>query len=124
MLNNLCYYAVAAQESHIIVTAHPGQIVELSCSLANTTGNRQTIAWRVDNMGPYTINSLRSGILTGYSSHILGTSIIIQNIMMNDSRNGTEYQCVTIIINSNVLLQEGDTVYQLYVAGEFQHIHM
>ena len=117
---NLCYYTVAAQEARNIFIAHPGQSFELLCNLANTTGNRQTIAWRVDNMGPYTVNSLRNGILVGYSAHADSTSIIIQNIMMNDSRNGTQYQCV-IIRNrySNVVLHDGE-VLQLYVAGEFQ----
>ena len=120
---NLCYYyTVAAQEARNIVIAHPGQVVELSCSLGETRGNRENIAWKLDNVGPYTVNSLSSGILIGYSSHIDSTSIIIQNIMMNDRRNGTKYQCVIIKWNSNVVLQESDTVFQLYVAGEFQHI--
>ena len=118
---NLCYYyTVAAQQARKIVIAHPGQGVELSCSLGETTENRKIIAWKVDNVGPYTVNSLRNGILIGYSAHTHSTSIIIQNIMMNDRRNGTEYYCV-IITNSNVVLQESDTVFQLYVAGEFQH---
>ena len=118
----LCHYTVAAQEARNIVIVHPGQNFELSCRIANTTGNRQFVAWLVDNMGPYKVNSLLNGILTGYSSNILGTSIIIQNIMMNDRRNGTEYQCLIIRINSNVVLHDGE-VLRVYVAGEFQHVH-
>ena len=110
---NLCYYAVAASN---IIIAHPGQDVELSCSLGETSGS---IRWLVDHNGPYGVNSLRGGILDGYSAHADSTSIIIQNIMMNDSRNGTEYQCET---TRNTMIQPSDTVYLLYVAGEFQHI--
>ena len=117
---SLCYYTVAAQEGHNIMIAYPGENVELSCSLAETTGNTQNIRWLVGGEGPYGANSLFSGILTGYSANLDTTSIIIQNITMNDSRNGTEYQCVTAS-NLNVIQKEGDTV-QLYVAGEYQHI--
>ena len=35
---------------------------------------------------------------------------------------GTQYQCVTII-SDNVVLHEGE-VFQLYVAGEFQHVRI
>ena len=75
---------LAAQEARNIFIVHPGQNVKLSCSLANTTENRQIIGWLVDHNGPYRVNSLRSRILAGYSSNILGISIIIQNIMIND----------------------------------------
>ena len=115
---NLYYYTVAAQER---VFAHPGQDVELSCSLGETTGGRRSIGWLVDHWGPYGVSSIRSGILTGYSAHADSTSIIILNIMMNDSRNGTEHQCVTI--SSNMMVQDySDTIFLLYVAGEYQLI--
>ena len=110
------FYTVAASN---IIIAHPGQDVELSCSLGETSGSKVIIRWLVDHNGPYGINSLRNGILDGYSAHADSTSIIIHNIMMNDSRNGTEYQCET---TRNNMIQLSDTVYLLYVAGEFQHI--
>ena len=108
---------MSAQEGNIVISAHPGQDVELSCSFGETTGNTQTIGWLVGGGGPYGINSLSNRVLVGYSAHTHSTSIIIQNITMNDSRNGTEYQCVTII-NDNVIQLRSDTVFQLHVAGE------
>ena len=115
---NLYYYTVATQEE---IIAHPGQDVELPCNLGETTGGRQIIGWLVYNMGPYGVSSLRGGILTGYSAHADSTSIIIENIMMNDSRNGTEHQCVKM--SFNMMIQDySDTIFLLYVAGEYQHI--
>ena len=112
---NLYYYTVAAAQERVIV--HPGQDVELSCSLGQPTN----IGWLVDNMEPHGVSSLRNGILTGYSAHAGGTSIIILNIMMNDRRNGTEHQCVKM--SSNGMIQEySDTIFLLYVAGEYQLI--
>ena len=85
--------------------------------LGQTTGStRNYTGWLVDNLGPYGINSLRFGLLTGYSTHAGSTSIIIENIMiMNDSRNGTdhEHQCVTM---GNMMIQDySDTIFLLYV---------
>ena len=72
-------------------------------------------------MGPYGVSSIRNGLLTGYSAHADTTSIIILNIMMNDRRNGTEHQCVTM--SSNMMIQEYSyTIFLLYVAGEYQGI--
>ena len=103
------YYVVAAN----IVIAHPGQDVELICSLSQTTH----IGWLIDHTGPYGVNSFLSGILDGYSADVVTNSIIILNIMMNDSRNGTEYQCG--IMKGLFLEQESDPI-TLYVTGEFQ----
>ena len=75
------------------------------------------IGWLVNGEGPYGVNALLSGVLDGYSANIHTTSIIILNIMMNDSRNGTEYRCV--ITSGGVLQEESDAII-LYVAGEFQ----
>jgi len=83
-------YTVTAQEGPGIVIVHPGQDVELLCDPADGTG------WTV-NTRPYGVNALQNGILPGYSSN--GRNIIVENIMMNDSRNGSYYRCV--------LLQDG-----------------
>ena len=99
-------YIVAAN----IAIAHPGQDVELLCSLSYSVNT----GWLVDKSGPYGASSLRNGIVDGYSAHLQTNNLIILNIMMNDNRNGTEYQCV---INGG-MSQEGDTII-LYVAGEF-----
>ena len=107
----------AAQEGHNTVIAHPGQNVELLCSIGETTGGMHNIGWLVDGIGPFGVNSLLNGILDGYSAHAHTTSIIILNITMNDSRNGTEYRCG--IIRDSFLAQENDSIL-LYVTGEFQ----
>ena len=99
----------------VITSAHPGQDVELTCSLDKTT-DRQIKGWLIDHTGPYGVNSLLNGILDGYSTDF-GNSIIILNIMMNDSRNGTEYQCV-IMTTDMMIQEESDTVFLLHVAGE------
>ena len=106
----MCYYIVAANR---VVIAHPGQDVELTCSLESDV----MIGWIVGNMGPYSVNALHNGILDGYSANIHTTSIIILNILMKDSRNGTEYRCG--IVRDAFLESESDAI-TLYVAGELQ----
>ena len=115
----MCYYTVAAHEGYNTVIAHPGSFVELSCNLVRTTRNLN-IRWLVDYSGPYGINALYNGLLDGYSASAHTTSIIILNIMMNDSRNGTEYQCVSMSYN-NMIEQVSDIIFLLYVTGKFQH---
>ena len=58
------------------------------------------------------MSALLNGILTGYSSN--GDNLIVENIMMNDSRNGSEYSCVIVI----TITESNPTT--LYVAGEYQ----
>ena len=117
MVNAIC--TVSAQPHNearnIVISARPGQDVELTCSLGKTTDNTQIIGWLVDHTGPYGVNSLLSGVLDGYSASVNTTSMIILNIMMNDNRNGTEYQCVII---GTMPREESDTVFRLHVAGE------
>ena len=104
------YYIVAAN----IVIAHPGQEVELICNLSQT----MDIGWTIDHSVSYGVSSLHNGIMDGYSADIQTNSLIILNITMNDSRNGTEYQC-GITDGGPVLQQESDVI-TLYVTGEFQ----
>ena len=101
-------YIVAAQQSHNTIIAHPGQDVELVCDV--TAGSSLLLAsWRINGMGAYGVNALLNGILTGYSSN--WNNLIIQNITMNDGRNGSEYQCVIGQNRGNVTF--------LYVNGEY-----
>jgi len=46
-------------------------------------------------------------------------NIIVENIMMNDDRNGTEYRCVLFNI-TGTRLNESDLII-LYVVGEYQY---
>ena len=113
----LFLFVVLAQQGSSTVNAHPGQDVELLCTV--TPSGSQTTAWII-NYVVYTVQQLHNGILTGYSSN--GNNLIIENIMMNDDRNDTEYSCGTIpstVSNPTVadIVDESDPTI-LYVAGE------
>ena len=111
----------------IIISARPGQDVEITCGLRKTTGNIQNVGWTIGNIGSYGVSSLLNGILDGYSASVHTTSIIILNIMMNDSRNGTEYQCVTLDEDNKVIQPHpSDTIlsFQLYVAAAGEYIYV
>ena len=118
---NLCWFSVTAQEGRGIVIAHPGQDVELLCNVTPSDG--QTAAWVINNGVLYTVQQLHNGILTGYSTN--GNNLIIENIMMNDDRNDTEYSCVTVPSTASQpstanIIDESDPII-LYVAGEYQY---
>ena len=103
-----------------IAIAHPGQDVELLCNV--TPSGSQTAAWEINHL-VYTVQQLHNDILTGYSSN--GNNLIIENIMMNDDRNDTEYKCVTVlstVSNPTIadIMDENDPTI-LYVAGEYQY---
>ena len=111
--------SIVAQGARVI--AHPGRDVELMCTVTPSHG--QTAAWVINNGGPHTVQQLYNGILTGYSSN--GNNLIIEKIMINDDRNGTEYSCVTT--SSTVsqptvadIIDESDPTI-LYVAGEYSY---
>ena len=86
-----------------------------------TDSTSQTIGWVV-NDEPYRINGIRNGILTGYTATLDSTNLIVENIMVNDVRNGSEYQCVIIpaqgIVTVDDIIDESDSTI-LYVAGEY-----
>ena len=72
-------------------------------------------------MGPYGVNAIQNGIATGYTTTLGSNNLIVENIMMNDDRNGSEYQCVIATEDEvTMLLQpiESGNVTILYVAGE------
>ena len=121
ILYNLCKFTVAAQEGPGIVIAHPGQDVELLCAVTVTSGN-QVAAWLVNNVGPYRRAALRNGLLAGHSATLGSNNLIVENIMMNDARNDTGYQCVIVpaqgmITVADIIDQSDPTI--LYVAGEY-----
>ena len=116
------FFTATAQEGPGIVIAHPGQDIELLCTI--TPSGSETVAWIINHGGPYTLYQLHRGILTGYNT--TGSNLIIENIMMNDVRNDTEYSCVTVpstVSNptfSDIVDESNTTI--LYVAGEYQYI--
>ena len=89
-----------------------------------TPSGDETAAWVINHGMLYTVQQLYNDILTGYSSS--GNNLIIENIMMNDDRNDTEYQCGTVSstvsqpILANIIHESDSTI--LYVAGEYQYI--
>ena len=120
MISIVIKFIVTAQEGPGIVIAHPGQDVELLCTVTESSGS-QTTGWLVNNEGPFTINSLRSGILIGHTATLDSRNLIVENIMMNDGRNGSEHRCVIIPAQSMVtladIIAESDPTF-LYIAGE------
>ena len=114
----LCKFSVTTEKIPATVIAYPGQDAELFCSVSSS--NYQIISWKVNNMGPYGLATLREGRLTGYSSNGNG-SLIVENITTNDVRNGSNYNCV---ITSGIAVQRQRDPTILYVAGEYVHIYV
>ena len=70
----VCKFIVAAQEGRsVIVNVHSGQDVELLCTV--TPEGSGSVGWMINNNGPYKIQQLHNGIVTGYSSN--GNNLII-----------------------------------------------
>ena len=108
---------VAAQEGPGIVIAHPGQDVELLCTLGLPSASQHTVAWLVNHV-LRAVSPLRGGILPGYSANVLNNNLIVQNIIMSDSRNDTEHRCVIIISGTTTIVNNSDPTI-LYVAGKY-----
>ena len=75
----------------------------------------------MNNEGPYRINAIRNGILFEHNATLDSANLIVENITMNDVRNGSEYICVIIPAQGMVtladIIDESDPTF-LYVAGE------
>ena len=117
----ICKFTVTAQEGPGIVIAHPGQDVELLCTVTEDS-TTLTEGWLVNNAGPYRISALRSGILIRHNASLDGGNLLVKNITMNDNRSGSEYICVIVpaegMITLNDIIHESDPTI-LYVAGEY-----
>ena len=120
-------FTVTAQEGPGIVIAQPGQDVELLCTVTEDS-TTLTEGWLVNNEGPYGINALHHGRLIGHTGSLDGGNLIVENIMMNDNRNGSEYICVIVpadlddIIKIDDIIDESDSTF-LYVYGEYWHTY-
>ena len=118
---HILYTVTAAQEGPGIVIAHTGQDVELLCTVTENS-TRQTIGWLVNNEGPYRINAIRNGILTGHTATLDSNNLIVENIMMNDSRNDSEYRCVIMYMATFAdIIDESDPIF-LYVTGKYVNV--
>ena len=84
-----------------------------------TSSSNEQVAWTINHGTPYALMGLLNGIVTGYSAN--GNNLIVENIMMNDDRNNTEYRCVIITQGTRIILRQSDPTI-LYVAGEYQYV--
>ena len=106
MNSSFALFTVAAQD--IICISHPGQDVDLMCDV---TGG--STAWEINGRF-YILSKLFAGAVAGHN--VSGSNIVVEDIMMNDVRNGSQYQCVVIQIPPDPDI-EGNLII-LYVAGE------
>ena len=60
--------------------------------MCNVTG--EAALWSVNGGPPYSPNGLFMGNLTGHKISLTGRNIIVEDIMMNDDRNGSVYICI------------------------------
>ena len=113
------YFTVSAQEGPGIVIVHPaGQDIELLCTVM-TSSSKERLAWTINHGTPHTVTGLRNYVVAGYSTN--GNNLIVENIMMNDDRNNTEYRCVIITTQGTTAIQRQSDPTTLYVAGEYQY---
>ena len=93
-----------------------------------TDSGSQAAGWLINNsMGPYRVNAIRGGLLAGHTAASGSNNLIIQNIMMNDNRNGSDYRCVIVPSTGtpslgNIIEESDPTI--LYFAGEKKCLHM
>ena len=102
---------VSAQGDPGVVIAYPGQDVEIPCSINITDGT--FTSWMV-NGALYTLAQIFNGELAGHN--ISGRNIVVENIITNDVRNGTEYRCIVLQIPPTPDIIS-EPIF-LYIAGE------
>ena len=101
------------QEGPGTVIALPSTNVELLCNVTGGVPN-----WRVNDGGLFTPNQLFMGNLPGHNISLPdGRNIIVEDIIMNDNRNGSIYTCIVIQgIGTPDLVSDPTT---LLVAGKY-----
>ena len=82
------------------------------------SNNTLEARWEINHI-PHGINSLHNGLVPGYSANVNNANIIVKNIMMNDSRSGTEYRCM-LFNKMGTRLDESYPII-LRVVGEYQY---
>ena len=102
----IALFTVVAQD--IVNIAHPGQNFELMCDVSGTESETN---WRINGSSLISLNDLSDVLIPGHT--ISGRNIVVENIMMNDVRNGSRYQCIVLAIS----ITPGNLTI-LYVAGE------
>ena len=87
-----------------------------------TPSENQTAAWVINLELPRGLSAIRGNIVPGYNATLYSNNLIIENIKINDDRNGSVYRCVTTpkgisIPSATDVINESDPT-TLYVAGE------
>ena len=103
----IAIFTVGAQD----IVAHPGQDVELPCDVTGAG----VIAWQINGSSPaHILNDLFMGVVAGHN--VSGRNILVEDIMMNDVRNGSQYRCLVLKNRPDPDIEGNLTI--LYVAGE------
>ena len=100
-----------------IVIARPGQDVELLCTLGIPSTNQHVPTWII-NHNQYGVQALFNGILDGFNADNNNNNLIVEDIVMNDRRNDTEYQCVFVLSMTMTIVNSSNLTF-LYVAGKY-----
>ena len=99
-----------AQNIDITHIALPGYNVELPCDV---DGQEESTVWQINGTS-HLLNDLFAGAVAGHS--LSGRNIVVEDIMMNDVRNGNQYRCVVLQTPPTPNIMGSLTA--LYVAGE------
>ena len=78
-------------------------------------GTWAPVFWQINGSSSvFSLNDLFNGAVAGHN--VSGRNIVVEDIMMNDARNGSQYQCVIAQVPPNPDIVGNVTI--LYVAGE------
>ena len=109
------YFAVAAQGPGIVIV-RPGRDVKLLCTLGSPSNNQYATAWIIGHRF-YGVKALSGGILDGYSVDNNDDNLLVENIVINDRRNGTVYRCVFVVSGTEAIVNVAPTTF-LFVTGK------
>ena len=117
------YLTVAAQEPRGPgkVIARPGQDVELLCPFTETAD--LIVEWRIARFYFADINDLANGLEDGYSANRGNANLIVEDLVINDNRNGTEYWCSLFNITDDFILTNYSESTFLCIASEYTKFH-
>ena len=82
--------------------------------MCDVTGDEGT-AWRI-NGTLHLLSELFAGVVAGHN--VSGRNLVVEDIIMNDVRNGSQYQCEITQIPPDPNIVGNLTI--LYVAGEYK----
>ena len=87
------------------------------CTLGLPSTNQHVPTWIIGHRF-YGVQALIGGILDGYSANDKNNNLIVENIVMHDRRDGTEYQCVFVLSGTMTIVNSSDPTF-LYVIGKY-----